>query len=637
MSYYRNTVFSQDARPSFQKVFSLFFGKLKKPCFALIALVGIFSNLVHAEECQEPDPDGKYATNIEAYEATWCDARNKLAEVIAEGRLYHGVSMNRSIDYIKVENHSINGETYIKTCPFIDVKEDRTGSAPNSYKSFYRVYGCTSSLGKGTFTGNNSFRAECKYPFKGLNSECVAYCPEDKPELDMLTGLCVGSEEELEESEECELNPIIVQTGDKIESALDVAFNTSFPLTVKRIYRSNRSQEAKNIQAKRFSSSPSAVPGLNMVKHIQPANHQGSSVPLYRQPFGVKQVGHQSWSFLSLAKLSNYDTKVLVKFNDEQLTFIKGEDNKLTATHLRQEQLSVNPESLTERWVYKRKNNDVLFFDNTGNLTKHANSQGQAHYYSQPIKTLEGYQFTISDDFSNSLLMTKSFLGNVSSVEASNGIIITYGYDAATNNLIFVKKSIPSDESNPDALTEITKSYHYENTTLPYALTGITDEKGVRYATWVYDDFGRVIESNHINGVENGTVAYEDNATTVTNVLGKKTKYNYATVSGAKRLVSVDGIETPSCAAANKAYDYYPNGRVKTQTDWEGNVTYFEYNDKGQITKRTDAYGKPEALSVETTWHESLNEPVLITYPDKKESFKYNSQGLLINKSVIAL
>lgn len=73
------------------------------------------------------------------------------------------------------------------------------------------------------------------------------------------------------------------------------------------------------------------------------------------------------------------------------------------------------------------------------------------------------------------------------------------------------------------------------------------------------------------------------------------------------------------------------------QTYSESNVTYFEYNDKGQITKRTDAYGKPEALSVETTWHESLNEPVLITYPDKQESFKYNSQGLLINKSVIAL
>ena len=35
------------------------------------------------------------------------------------------------------------------------------------------------------------------------------------------------------------------------------------------------------------------------------------------------------------------------------------------------------------------------------------------------------------------------------------------------------------------------QSYLYENSTLPFALTGIIDEDGNRYATWTYDSSSR--------------------------------------------------------------------------------------------------------------------------------------------------
>ncbi|MCO3156978.1 RHS repeat protein, partial [Pseudomonas aeruginosa] len=54
------------------------------------------------------------------------------------------------------------------------------------------------------------------------------------------------------------------------------------------------------------------------------------------------------------------------------------------------------------------------------------------------------------------------------------------------------------------------KDYHYENSQNPRLLTGITDENGARYATWTYDDQGRAISSEHANGAEKVSLAYND-------------------------------------------------------------------------------------------------------------------------------
>ncbi|NYZ70083.1 RHS repeat protein, partial [Endozoicomonas sp. SM1973] len=59
--------------------------------------------------------------------------------------------------------------------------------------------------------------------------------------------------------------------------------------------------------------------------------------------------------------------------------------------------------------------------------------------------------------------------------------------------------------------------YHYENGQFPLHLTGITDENGVRFATWTYDNQGRAISSEHAGGKEKVSLEFHDNnATTVT-------------------------------------------------------------------------------------------------------------------------
>ena len=52
----------------------------------------------------------------------------------------------------------------------------------------------------------------------------------------------------------------------------------------------------------------------------------------------------------------------------------------------------------------------------------------------------------------------------------------------------------------PDGSSRI---YHYEQPSFPKLLTGITDERGIRYATYSYDSLGRAVSSSHAGGAGN--------------------------------------------------------------------------------------------------------------------------------------
>src|SRR5690606_32934868 len=60
----------------------------------------------------------------------------------------------------------------------------------------------------------------------------------------------------------------------------------------------------------------------------------------------------------------------------------------------------------------------------------------------------------------------------------------TYGYDSGQLTSV----------TQPDGRL---RHYHYEESAFPHALTGITDERGIRYATWEYDSRGNATASYH--------------------------------------------------------------------------------------------------------------------------------------------
>ncbi|PZE10023.1 RHS repeat protein [Pseudomonas sp. 57B-090624] len=180
-----------------------------------------------------------------------------------------------------------------------------------------------------------------------------------------------------------------------------------------------------------------------------------------------------------------------------------------------------------------------------------------------------------------------------------------------------------------------TRNYFYDDPRNPNLLTGITDERGIRYATWAYDDQGRAISSEHAGGAERTLVSYNaDGSSTVTNALGKRTTYRFQTIQGIRRITAIEGEPSANCPNSNSTFTYDDRGLVKTRTDNKGNVTTFDYNDRGLEVSRTEAYGTPQARTVTTTWHPTLFLPASVTEPDRITTYSYDDQGRPLSQSV---
>ncbi|HEB56777.1 MAG TPA: RHS repeat protein, partial [Gammaproteobacteria bacterium] len=119
---------------------------------------------------------------------------------------------------------------------------------------------------------------------------------------------------------------------------------------------------------------------------------------------------------------------------------------------------------------------------------------------------------------SNRQGMTQSLVyetgtGLLSSVSSQTGESIRFAYESYGENLQYTRIKSVTDHSGrqwlfdydpaTDVLASITfpdngqRRYHYEDPDDPQLLTGITDQSGMRYASWEYDAKGRATLSAH--------------------------------------------------------------------------------------------------------------------------------------------
>lgn len=189
----------------------------------------------------------------------------------------------------------------------------------------------------------------------------------------------------------------------------------------------------------------------------------------------------------------------------------------------------------------------------------------------------------------------------------------TYTYDSALNRL--------SSATDPTGASRV---YAYENASFPYALTGITDENGVRFASYSYDSQGRASGENLWAGpsqtlpVSQYALTFQaNNLTHVVDPLGKARDYQFKIVQGVAVLDTVSDL----CAlcggpGATKSRTYDPvTGFTDLVTDFNGNVTDYDYDNRGLEAKRVDASNdaSPPATSAkrttETTWNANFRVP----------------------------
>ncbi|MGV8584625.1 RHS repeat domain-containing protein, partial [Pseudomonas aeruginosa] len=68
---------------------------------------------------------------------------------------------------------------------------------------------------------------------------------------------------------------------------------------------------------------------------------------------------------------------------------------------------------------------------------------------------------------------------------------------------------------------------------------------------------------------------------------------------------------SPNCPSSNSTFTYDERGLLKTRRDNQGNLTTYEYNERGLEILRTEAAGTAQARTIATDWHPRLALPVL--------------------------
>ncbi len=184
------------------------------------------------------------------------------------------------------------------------------------------------------------------------------------------------------------------------------------------------------------------------------------------------------------------------------------------------------------------------------------------------------------------------------------------------------------------------EAYHYEDPNFPDYVTGITDHRNVRTATYTYDDSGRVLTTEGADGQNKFTVEYSSNSNAsirhVTNPLNKAAVYTFSKFNFSsfdKRLTSVAGEASTHCVASNSSLTYDGSGFVATQTDEEGRVTAFVRDARGRPTQITEASGTTDARVTTIVWHSTYNVPTSIARPGLTTTYSYNTSGQLTSKT----
>ncbi|HRD73494.1 MAG TPA: hypothetical protein PK216_10770, partial [Aquimonas sp.] len=132
-----------------------------------------------------------------------------------------------------------------------------------------------------------------------------------------------------------------------------------------------------------------------------------------------------------------------------------------------------------------------------------------------------------------------------------------------------------------------------------YWLTGVLDERGQRYSTYRYDDWGRVISSWH--GADHGRVDVSyvsDQSSTVTYALGNTKTIIYKASEPYRHKLSETDL------SGTRYYQYDPVSHRLTQIeDARGSITKLQYDsNNARVTRRTEALGTPEQRRIETDW-----------------------------------
>lgn len=366
-------------------------------------------------------------------------------------------------------------------------------------------------------------------------------------------------------------NPIIIATGQKVEMTTDIELSHSL-LTFSRNYWSSR-----------FF-----------------ADHLGLA-------------WQHNWQ-MRIETLQSRDRIKLYRNNGRGIIF--------TPRNGRWESDSSDTEVITklandQGWKVQSKGGVIELYNNLGQLINYSKK-------GYPTVTLNyntnGQLNTLTEASGRNLTLTYNANDQITNVASNTGLSVSYTYDSQ-NRLIQLTQAGNS------------KTYHYENSQYPNLLTGITDERGIRYATWTYNDKGQAISSEHTGGADKYQFEYlAGNKTRVTNPLGKSATYSFQDIRLEKKLTKIEGEPLNTCIATKNSYSYNAEGLVIRETTKNNSTITYQYNDRGLQTERAFSSSGLN-YKIYTKWHDTLPLPIEVNHNGQKQTYEYDSDGRLVKYS----
>ncbi len=265
-------------------------------------------------------------------------------------------------------------------------------------------------------------------------------------------------------------------------------------------------------------------------------------------------------------------------------------------------------------WRYQRDDGVVELYNSNGQLIRIVHPSGNE----LDLNYTNGKLDSVSDSFGRTLRFSYDQGKIIKMIDPAGQ---TFSYDYSNELLVAVHK--------PDANQ---RSYHYEDSLNPSLLTGLTDEKGSRFATWSYDPSGRAVLSEHSSGVDRTSVTYNpDGSVTVTNALGHEQHYLFSRYNGKLKPDSIQGAACTGFAGGTKSFGYDTNGELKSIINEEGQSFSYQYDQRGLEISRTSSTGD----TITTQWHSEFPKPTKITSSYLVQEFAYDDHQRLLTLKLI--
>jgi RHS repeat-associated protein len=402
-------------------------------------------------------------------------------------------------------------------------------------------------------------------------------------------------------------NPVQLVSGDKIQRETDVVAGPLEPLQVSRTYRMLRQNGLA--QSGGFGWSFSFDRSFT-------ADFRGISSP-------------KPTLNLTLADGSPYEFLV-----QPDGTYKATGDRYLTLT-------TSGPEYAN--WFLTSANGDLEHYTKINDAYKLVEIQIHSGKSARFSYSPDG-QLTMIADNAGRALHIKWDRGHVISIEGENGGV-SYEYERP------YQADIPNLESgdrlatvrfyDKSGRTTSSKRYHYEHNWLRYALTGITDENGARFATYAYNDAGQAILSEHADGAERYVFTYTSPTTrAITDPNGTiRTIELERANDGKARIVSESQPGGAGCSAGASSSTFSTNGDLESTTDFNGVKACFQNDPERRLPivrisglaalEKCPAPGQAAsspARYVTTKWHPDWRLPIVIAGPTRVETNVYNGQ-----------